>query len=134
MNEKSSIRNRPNFYGYWITQTGDNSIFFMNLKEEDGEIGGDIEDKLGEGLFFGTKDKDKIEFKKTYTRPVSPYASKATLNYRGDKIKDMDNSYEGKYRVNLEGEDFFGNFIIQPFPESQTMDLLLESFRRKFNL
>ena len=134
---EGQIKKKPNYYGFWITPEGINSIFFMNIVEikeggeKEGEIGGDIEDRLGRAIIKGTKTKDKIIFDKVYMASSHPGASPYPLKYRGDKIRDSDNFYEGVYICDKDS-DVFGQFILQPFPEdSPTMYSLYEDFHRK---
>jgi len=135
---EGQIKKKPNYYGFWITPEGINSIFFMNIVEikeggeKEGEIGGDIEDRLGRAIIKGTKTKDKIIFDKVYMAGSHPYPATFPIKYEGDKIKDLDNFYEGIYRTHdEEGNPLSGTFLLQPFPESKTMYSLYEDFHIK---
>jgi hypothetical protein len=125
---------RPQYYGFWITPEGMNSIFFMELSSlsVDGKMNGTIEDRLGRATFVGEKTNDKISFKKRYVGDLHPLTSKSLLYYEGNKIKDSENTfYEGTYTCkNEEGENLTGTFILQKFPSSKTLKSLLSEFHK----
>lgn len=129
---------RPQYYGFWITPEGINSIFFMELSSlsVDGKMNGTIEDKLGKATFVGVQTDDKINFNKKYLKNQHPLASKSILYYNGDKIKDSESIYEGTYTCKDEegGDDISGTFLLQKFPHSKTLKSLLNEFHKKIRL
>jgi len=130
--------NKPQYYGYWITPERINSIFFMNIdwisvNLPTHKFGGTIEDKLGTAKFTGEKSPREIIFTKKYTHMHSAYASKFPLEYKGSKIKNLKDFYEGVYTGKDEDGNYLsGAFILQPFPQhSKTMNSLLKDFLEK---
>lgn len=121
------MNDKPDYYGFWADGRNQNSIFFMHIdKSNENNIEGKILDKFGEARFSGTLALDKIVFHKLYDSFAHRRgATRNPINYQA--LKFAEDAYEGDYKIS--NEEITGIFMIQKFPDSETLHLVHEKLK-----
>ncbi len=97
---------------------------------------GTIEDSLGTAEFYGEQTDDMISFSKTYKKPPHTglnFVHIGPIRYNGRKVDGK--RYEGRYvlkgKVGDKTTEYAGTFLIEPFVDSPTINLIFEQMQEK---
>lgn len=119
------ITRLPDFMGVWKTVEGRVSPFFLYIDaRNEEEQKGTIEDELGTATFEGTFKPEGISFEKRYfNKPEEPLFYATTLA--------IGKGFEGSYRFNTSDAPKAGDFYIEPYRCSHTLDCIASTMRER---